>query len=392
MGETMHSNIRVGAEFKSKEIMECDLQYAERGQEGDDAITTVLIPDIKEDKTRGHDESSLIVEKTIDTAFDGQMHDCDKISIDDVALDKNKRSPAKQFRDLFENKYTQPGAVDFLIASGRPGILHNPLGAKIDKDFMAANYSFLKEEESKVQIKYQLQEDGSVIIINEFFGEYLDNGKAFDYSNYRFDLKDSKIPVDQKTPKPQTNRINTCITYKLEMKNGEPQLSIIYRQFSIESENIQEANTMGRLLAEKMKFDFVPIVEKTPQITPRNAAPQPKKETTDLSKERIGFVSLAINFIKKLVLSVLFKPSSKEPVTSSPTKSAGQAFFSPTTDKKKNKWDLSNATEPVKPAAQTVMPMTESYKGAGFLNGNNDASKISSEANQVTKSIILGHK
>ncbi len=97
MGETMHSNIQVGAKSEPKQGKRCKLQNMKPGQKSDDAITIIVIPPVTEDNERGHDErlkealtskktSNTIWNEASDEALDGQMPACEKISINGVPL------------------------------------------------------------------------------------------------------------------------------------------------------------------------------------------------------------------------------------------------------------------------------------------------------------------
>lgn len=196
MGETMHSNIRVGAKSESKRAKKCKLQNAKLGQKSNDAITIIVIPSIDEDKKRGHDGDTGIM--TANKAFDKQNYDYHNFNVNSMALDKDKGSPAKQFRKAFEDTNIQKGLVNFLVAIGRPGTLHNPLAPKIDLDFKPATQKTQQGIPTDIEtIGISKKRSGiSLGVVVNFMKQLVLNMRSWRHNNEK--------PTTPKEPKPTT--------------------------------------------------------------------------------------------------------------------------------------------------------------------------------------------
>ena len=162
------------------------------------------------------------------------------------------------------------------------------------------------------------------------------------------------------------------------MKSGKPHVSIISREFNIESENVQEANAMGRLLAKKMGLDFKPAAKKAQQgvSTDIEAIGAPKK--TD------SIAAVFVNFMKQLMLNMLpWRHSNKKLTTpKEPKPATSTTFFT-----SKDNWTLSNAKE--KPAKRREAEVKISdAKHAAFLTSHPNDSTLSSDMKKATESII----
>ncbi|MBY0378147.1 MAG: hypothetical protein K2Q33_06275 [Gammaproteobacteria bacterium] len=144
----------VTEEIVSAQVEECEIVYAKKGEQDNGRINRLLIPVIAEDSDRV---------QTFDAALDRQIgYARENITVNNEALGEGE-STARALRAALQERNVEKDLIDFLIRSGRIGVLYNPLGTKIDQAF-AGHYVFLTREASEVSIHYAVQEDGSVLV------------------------------------------------------------------------------------------------------------------------------------------------------------------------------------------------------------------------------------